>query len=289
MPFKTIAWASHGAMTLFVLIWGSAAIFTRWGLDHGSPLAILVLRFAIALAALLALGLWRGRFLPAPGTRPGVAATGFLLIGSYSICYFQAMDFGITPGVLATLLGVQPILTLVLLERRLSPLRLGGLLLALCGLALVVHHSLAVARFSAAGMGFALAALACMTTGAILQKRIGQAPSEVLPLQYGVSLLLCLAVAPFQPFEVQASLGFLVPLLWLGLVVSVLAQLLLYRLIRSGNLVDVTSLFYLVPVVTVLLDYLVLGNALPALSLLGMTAILAGLGLAFSRPAVPAR
>jgi drug/metabolite transporter (DMT)-like permease len=289
MSFKTTAWANHGAMTLFVLLWGSAAIFTRWGLDHGSPQALLVLRFAIALAALLVLGLWRRRCLPVPGTRLGVAGTGLLMIGSYSICYFQAMAWGVTPGVLATLLGVQPILTLVLLERRLSPLRLGGLVLALGGLVLVVHNSLVAARFSTEGMGFALGALACMTAGAIRQKRIGQAPSDVLPLQYAVSLLLCLAVAPFQPFEVSAGIGFLVPLLWLGLVISVLAQLLLYRLIRSGDLVDVTSLFYLVPAVTVVLDYLVLGNALPVRSLLGMAAILAGLVLVFRRPASAGR
>ena len=76
-------------------------------------------------------------------------------------------------------------------------------------------------------------------------------------------------------------IGFWVPLLWLGLLISVGAQLLLYRLIRGGNLVNVTSLFYLVPVVTVLLDYVVLGNALPTLALMGMAAILAGMVLVF--------
>lgn len=47
----------------------------------------------------------------------------------------------ITPGLLATLLGVQPILTLLLTERRYSPWRLAGLLLALSGLALVVYQA----------------------------------------------------------------------------------------------------------------------------------------------------
>ncbi|MDB4989367.1 MAG: multidrug transporter permease, partial [Myxococcaceae bacterium] len=79
----------------------------------------------------------------------------------------------------------------------------------------------------------------------------------------------------------EANVGFVVPVLWLGLVVSVTSQLLLYRMIRSGNLVNVTSLFYLVPVVTVVLDYLILGNAMPRPALLGMGAILAGLMLVF--------
>jgi drug/metabolite transporter (DMT)-like permease len=62
---------------------------------------------------------------------------------------------------------------------------------------------------------------------------------------------------------------------------SVFAQLLFYRLIRSGNLVNVTSLFYLVPIVTAGLDYLFLGNKLGPLSLTGMGAILLGLWLIF--------
>ena len=70
-------------------------------------------------------------------------------------------------------------------------------------------------------------------------------------------------------------------MLWLGLVISVAAQLLLYRMIQTGNLVNVTSLFYLVPVVTVGMDYLLLGNRLSHLGLLGMGAILLGLALVF--------
>jgi drug/metabolite transporter (DMT)-like permease len=47
--------------------------------------------------------------------------------------------------------------------------------------------------------------------------------------------------------------------------------------------VNVTSLFYLVPVVTAALDYAFLGNRMPALSIAGMGAILLGLLLVFRR------
>ncbi|MNC83165.1 EamA-like transporter family protein [compost metagenome] len=60
-----------------------------------------------------------------------------------------------------------------------------------------------------------------------------------------------------------------------------IAQLLLYRMIRAGNLVNVTSLFYLVPAVTAVMDYLFLGNRLSSLSVVGMLAILAGVALVF--------
>ncbi len=134
-------------------------------------------------------------------------------------------------------------------------------------------------------MVFAFAALGSMTAGAILQKRVRQAPMDVMPLQYAVSLALCLVFVPFQPIHVEWRIGFIVPLLWMGLVISVGATLLFYRMIQAGNLVNVTSLFYLVPAGTAALDYLVLGNRLSALSLAGMAAILLGLMLVLRTPA----
>ncbi len=279
------AWTAYGSTSLFVLLWSGGAIFAKWGLFHASAFGFLLLRFTLALAVLLLVCAWRRRWLPEPGTRLTVAATGLLLIGGYSICYLLALDHGITPGVLATLLGAQPILTLAVMERRYSPPRLAGLLLALCGLVMVVSQSIGMARFSVTGMVSALAALLCMTVGAILQKRVRQAPMDVMPLQYAVSLALCLLFVPFQPIQVEWVAGFVIPLIWMGLVISVGATLLFYRMIQVGNLVNVTSLFYLVPAGTAVLDYLILGNRLSVLSLGGLGAILLGLMLVLRSPA----
>jgi drug/metabolite transporter (DMT)-like permease len=88
---------------------------------------------------------------------------------------------------------------------------------------------------------------------------------------------------PFQPFHFEHSIGFYVPVLYMGLVVSVLATFLLYRLIAQGNLVNVTSLFYLVPGVTAIMDYLIYGNRLALMSLLGMVLIVVGLVFVFRK------
>ncbi len=281
MNIPTHAWAAHGATATFVLLWGSGAIFTRLGLDHATPFAFLVLRFALALAVLAVAAAVTGRQWPAPGERLRTMATGLAMIGAYSICYFLAMDHGVTPGVLATILGVQPIATLLWLERGFAPLRLAALLFALAGLVLVVYQNIGIANVSVAGMAWALAALACITVGAIRQKGVLADPLRVLPLQYAASLGLCLLFVPFERFHFELTVDFLLPLAWLAIVISVVAQVLLYRLIRSGNLVNVTSLFYLVPGVTAVMDYLVLGNVLRPLSLLGMGMILAALAVVF--------
>lgn len=275
--------ASQATTALFVLLWGSAAIFTRWGLDNASPMALLVFRFLVALVALAPLAIVRRRWLPAPGTRLQTAATGLMLIGGYSVCYCEAMANGVTPGLIATIMGIQPILTLCVVERRLQGRRLSGLLLALAGLVLLVWRSLAASPMATATAGilFALAALLLMTFGALWQKRSRQAPADVLPLQYAVSLGLCLLIAPVSGFRFTVNAGLIIPVLFLGLLISVVAQLLLYRLLSAGNIVNVTSLFYLVPAITALLDYLLLGNRLSAAAMVGMMAIVGGIVLVF--------
>lgn len=206
-----------------------------------------------------------------------------MLIGGYSVCYFEAMANGVTPGLIATIMGIQPILTLCVVERRLQGRRLSGLLLALAGLVLLVWRSLAASPMATATAGilFALAALLLMTFGALWQKRSRQAPADVLPLQYAVSLGLCLLIAPVSGFRFTVNAGLIIPVLFLGLLISVVAQLLLYRLLSAGNIVNVTSLFYLVPAITALLDYLLLGNRLSAAAMVGMMAIVGGIVLVF--------
>ncbi|MFV7444597.1 DMT family transporter [Acinetobacter pittii] len=275
--------ASQSATSTFVLLWGSAAIFTRWGLDSASPIALLVLRFATALFVLLLIAIFRKRLLPKHGTRKQVLLTGLLIIAGYSICYFKAMAHGVTPGLMATIMGIQPILTLCLLEKSLQKERLLGLLIALAGLILLVWKSLTMSFIAPIGIFFALAALICITFGAIMQKNIQQAPTDVLPLQYVVSLVICLFIVPFEHFEITWNSQLIISVLFLGILISVVAQLLLYRLLNQGNLVNVTSLFYLVPVVTALLDFLILKNKLPLAGLIGMIAILIGLTLVFKK------
>ena len=275
--------ASQSATSAFVLLWGSAAIFTRWGLDNASPIALLILRFSTALIILFVLALFRKRLLPKHGTRKQVLLTGLLIIAGYSICYFKAMAHGVTPGLMATIMGIQPILTLCLLEKNWQKERLLGLCISLAGLILLVWKSLTLSFIAPIGMLFALAALICITFGAIMQKNIQQAPTDVLPLQYVISLIVCLFIVPFEHFEITWNSQLIISVLFLGILISVVAQLLLYRLLSQGNIVNVTSLFYLVPIVTALLDFVILKNKLPLAGLIGMIAILLGLMLVFKK------
>ena len=276
--------ASAATTSLFVLLWSSGAIVSKLGLAQASPFAFLLIRFLIAFVGLLLLGPLLGlRWPREAGAIRQAVLTGAVLLGAYQIFYLLALDLKVTPGVMATIMGVQPILTAVLMERQRSWSRMFGLGLGLAGLILVVYQGIGLAGMSLAGMLFGLLALASMTFGSIMQKRITDNPLGTLPLQYLAGLLLCAVFVPFQPFHFEYSAGFIGPVLWMGLVVSVLATVLLYRLIARGNLVNVTSLFYLVPAVTAVMDYLIFGNTLALLSLFGMLLIIVGLVFVFRK------
>lgn len=274
----------HVATSAFVLLWGSAAIFTRWGLDAASPMLLLIFRFSIALCLLLLIAVFRQQLFPPQSSLKKVILTGFLMIGGYSICYFQAMAHGVTPGLIATIMGIQPILTLCLLERKMNSTKLLGLSIALAGLIFLVWDSLSAAHIAPIGIGLALLALCCMTFGAIIQKDIHLHPAQVLPLQYMIGLLCCLFMLPFENIQINFNLHFIAAVLFLGILISVIAQFLLYKLLNSKNIVNVTSLFYLVPVVTALLDYWLLDNRLAWSACMGMLAIITGIIIVFHAP-----
>jgi drug/metabolite transporter (DMT)-like permease len=59
-------------------------------------------------------------------------------------------------------------------------------------------------------------------------------------------------------------------------------DLALYRLIAQGNLVNVTSTLYLVPGVTALMDWALLGHAMAPLGMVGFGAVIAGLAMSFA-------
>jgi hypothetical protein len=149
--------ASQATTAIFVLLWGSA-IFTRWGLDNASPMALLVFRFLIALVALAPLYRPSARWLPAhpPADRGHRPDADWRLFGLLLRGDGQRRDAGTyrhhhgDPAHPYALRGGAP---------PAQGRRLSGLLLALAGLVLLVWRSLAASPMAMVGILFALAAL----------------------------------------------------------------------------------------------------------------------------------
>lgn len=273
----------------FVLTWSAGAIVVKLGLQDTTALAFLALRLPIAALAVWLIILWvRPRWSYSRLGFATTVATGLLLQVVYQPCFFLALAHHLTPGMLAIILGTQPLLTGLVRFRETRALQWIGLALGLSGLILVVGIGALAHQVPLAGLAWGLLALLGFTTGTIMQK-LNSASAPILcdmAVQYSVSAVVLVVIAACLPGQViHWTPMFTLTLGWMSLVVSVGATLLLYFMIQQGEVTRVTSLFFCVPPATALWDFLLFGDRLSAPALLGMLMVVAGLILINRRTA----
>ena len=280
------------APLLFVLLWSTGFIGAKFGLPYAEPLTFLSSRYVlvIALMSLLALAT-RARWPKDWRQFAHIGVTGLLVHATYLGGVFVAIHRGLPAGVTALVVGMQPLLTALgagwLLGERVAARQWAGLALGFVGVTLVVSNKLTVGSGSADELVWmlvpALTALAGITAGTLYQKRF--CPSFDLRtgsvVQFVPSLLLTAFIASrSETMQIDWTGDFVFALLWLVLVLSLGAISLLNLLIRSGSAVNVASLFYLTPPTTALMAWLLFGETLTGLALVGMIVAVAGVWLA---------
>lgn len=264
---------------LFVLFWSSGAIFVKLGLPYANPFIFLSLRFFMAMVIMWLLCLIIKPTFPAQASEwKNIILTGLLQQVGYQAFFFLSLDYKISPGLLSIILGAQPILTTVLMKNNANKNQWVGLALGMLGLILVVGHSVFSGTISTFGIICSLLSLASITFGTMLQKRITVSLPVNMTLQYTCSCMVFIILTAFWgSFNVNWTLQFWISLLWMVLIITVGATMLLYYMISKGNLTSVTSLFYCVPPLTSILDFFVFGGTLQITTLFGMLFIIIGL------------
>lgn len=278
--------SSRLAPAVFVLLWSTGFVGARLGLPHAEPFTFLALRLAIASALLAALAV--ATRSPAPATRRdagNASVVGVLLHAGYLGGVFWAISRGVPAGVSAVVVGLQPVLTSVLavrlLDEHLARRQWAGLVVGVLGVALVVAPGTGGA-LPTTGLVACVVALVCGTGGTLHQKRHGAA----IPLLSGTAVqyaaatavLLVLAVGT-EDLRIDWTAEFVVALVHLVLALSLGAVLLLLVLLRRGTAASVSSLLYLVPPATALEAYLLFGERLSPVSLVGVAVAAAGVAL----------
>lgn len=221
-----------------------------------------------------------------------IAVAGLLLHGVYLGGVFVGIDRGVPAGVMALIVGAQPVLTAIvvgpLLGERVRPLQWLGFALGFTGLAMVVGERLTLPDGdSIAVLAFGFVALFAITAGTLYQKRF--CPRLDLrsgtAIQYVATALVLGAIALALDSEpIQWTGEFVFALGWLSLVLSLGAVTLLYVLLRRGAASKVASLFFLVPPTAAGYAWLLFGETLGPLAFTGMVVIMAGIALV-NRPA----
>jgi len=259
------------------LLWSTGFIGTKYGLFYASTGDFLTLRilgnilvFILLLAFIKQVSLTKKQKIHA-------MITGILIHGGYLGGVYGAIELGAPAGLTAIIVGLQPLFTamiaIYLLNEKIARIQWLALTLGLVGLVLVVSASLDVSRITTMALGLTFVALIGITFGTLYQKRYCQ-NQPLLPSvlwQYIASLLVFLPVALIQSSKpIQWELPFILSLLWLIIVLSVVAILLLMYMVKQGDAAKVTSYFYLVPPVTALEAWLMFGETLSLTSIFGM-------------------
>ena len=277
--------AARAALAIFVVLWSTGFIVTKYVLHNAEPLTYLTIRMALVvvlMAAIVAVARppWPDRSGVAHSIVAGLLVHGFYLGGTA-----VAIAHSIPAGLSALIPGLQPILTSTLANRwlgeRVTPLQWSGLLLGLAGVVLILHGR---PMSGEAGWGWLASgvSLVSITLGTLYQKRYcGQIDWRAGNLVQYVAVTILFGVGAWllESNVVHWTSEFVLSVVWLALVLSLGSIGLLYWLIRRSAATSVASLFYLVPAVTAVMAYVLFGERLDTVSIVGMVACAAAVFL----------
>jgi drug/metabolite transporter (DMT)-like permease len=276
------------APVIFLLLWSGGFSIAKLGLKHAEPLSFLALRYATVLAILAPLFF----IMRAPWPKRGVEwlhlfIVGFLIQAVYfGLCYI-AFKSGVSAGGVALVVCLQPILVGLIAphfaREAVSRLRWLGLALGLAGAATVIVSRSAVSAENALGVAAAIGALLGITAGTLWEKRFGRNHHPVVSngVQYLAGLAGTLPLAlTLETFSFTWNTEFIAAWLYLVIANSIIAMTLLLAMIRAGEVARVSSLFYLVPPLSAVIAWPLLGEVMPPLGWLGFA--LAALGVALA-------
>ncbi|WP_279481840.1 DMT family transporter [Aureimonas sp. SK2] len=275
---------------IFVFLWSTGFVGARYAMPHAEPFTFLSMRYALALVILVPMAAvaLSGKVGASAPQLAHAAFAGSLIHGLYLGGVFYAVRHGLPAGVTALVAGLQPLLTALLaaslVGERITWRHWAGLAVGLLGVGLVVAPKLGQASgFSFGQLAPALIAVAGISLGTVWQKRfVGTLDLRVgTAVQYvGALLPTFMAAYAFETMRVEWTGELVFALLWLTLALSIGAIFLLLYLIREGAVSRVASLMYLVPAVTALQTFVLFGEALTPIQLLGMVLAAGGVAAA---------
>lgn len=265
---------------LFLLMWSSGALFVKLGLEDASVSVFLTVRAIGASLALTVAWLWiageqglKARLRLPKNLLLKAIAIGILLQVAYQTAYFLALDYKLTPGVLAIILGLQPIMTPLFASEQIGKSGYFYLFLGLTGLSIAILGARELGAVTAPGLLFGLISVIAMSAGSVMQKKSVIDPLTSAFYQTLTASCVFLAILPFTEIKLDITPAFLASAAWMIIVVSTLATLLLFRMLAKNSASKVGVLFYITPILTMFLDYLVFGNRITWITFAGASLV----------------
>ena len=285
---------------VFVLIWSTGFIVAKFGLPYAPPLTFLLIRYLLSmLCFLLWIALSRAAWPRGARQWAHLGVTGILMHAGYLGGVWVAVKSGMGSGLVALIVGLQPVLTALWVSAAHSPAiaknapgsvtprQWLGLVLGLAGLLLVVARKFGTgSEVTALTLGCSVFALLSITAGTLYQKRFVQ-PCDVRTANTIQLLAAFLVTCPLIFLEHEAIVWnhyFLGAMAWSVLALTLGGSSLLYLLIQRGAATAVTSLLYLVPPTTAMMAWVLFDEPITVVTVAGTALTALGVSLVV-RPA----
>lgn len=274
---------------LFVPLWSTGFIGAKYGLPYAEPFTLLSIRMYLTLGAfLLLINLYQARWPDLRGALHSLVV-GVLVHTCYLGGVFSAISSGMSAGLAALLVGLQPILTALLawslMGERIAVAQWIGLAFGLIGVGMVLLLGKSGSEtiiYTPATLLYTLVALTGITLGTLYQKRYCTGVNLLTGTFYqflATATLMTLLALLFETRQVHWVPPFVLALLWLVFGLSVGAILLLMLMIREGEAARVASYFYLTPPVTAVMAWLLFDEQLTSWAMAGIVLTAVGVYL----------
>ena len=268
-----------------VLIWATTPLAIKWSGEQGGFLLGVTLRMTIGyVVCLLLMRMLRIEFPWHRQARYSYLAAGLGVFGAMLSVYWGAQY--IPSGLVSVLFGLSPILigvfaTYWLGEQRFSPGKLFGIVLAICGLALIFLPGGSLEQIAPQGVLAVLMAVTFHSLSAVWVKRIGgelhpmSINSGALSIAVPLYLLVWLVFDGRMPESIsERALG---SILYLALFGTVLGFNLYFYVMKRVSAAVLSLVTLITPVLALLIGNLLNGESITPQVWLGAAAILLGL------------
>jgi drug/metabolite transporter (DMT)-like permease len=277
------------APVLFVFLWSTGFVGAKYIVPYAEPFTFLTIRYFLAALILFAIAYAFKQPLKLNKEQFKASfAVGILLHVIYIGGVFYAVSLGVSAGISAVIVSIQPVLVSLLavplLGERLRWVQVVGLFLGVAGIALLLLPKVFQGDYTASAsiVGIVICVIALLGTsgGYLVQKKLG---GEIPFLsgtgaQYAISAIAfaILSVATEDQI-IQWVPEFFFGLAWIVFMLSIASIVLLYGMLRTGSASKVSSLYYLVPPVAAIQAYFLFDEVIGLVGIIGMA--FAGLGV----------
>jgi drug/metabolite transporter (DMT)-like permease len=272
--------------TVFVLLWSSGYLVGSLATQVIAPLAVTLWRFVVAALVLAAAAAWRRERWPRGRELASVAAVGVPMFAVQFGALYTALGDGMPASTTSLIACSSPLLVAVIGFvagwEPLSRMQAAGVTLGLAGVVITLADRVGRPP-SVTALAWTLLGLAGLTAGTVLQSRLrsGAGPSAVAAVELAAGCAVLAVWAPLRgPVSIPISTHALSTFAWLALVTGVGGPLLLFKLIRQRGATRASSYLFVVPAVTAIGAWPILGTPLQPTAVAGLGVAAAGLWLA---------